>query len=146
MGILSHVVGSNWQDVAILAAGAALITFFGQKFGQGATGFASGISALLSPKIQPTIKPSLGLNLDLGGNVFSSIFGTAAEPAFGGGGGQSNGGGYGVGYNNVAAQSNDVVTPGSRETSDLSGYTRNAAGTIVLQPGQAPPINQTYTF
>jgi hypothetical protein len=139
MGILSRVVASNPMDLAIVAAGLAVVTFFGKQFGQGATGLAQGISALLSPQITPKFVPEFGLKL-------SGIFGTSAEPSFGGGGGQSNGSGAGVSYNNVALQSNDVVTPGSRETSDIGGYSRNSAGTIVLKPGQAPPINQTYTF
>lgn len=131
MGIASGLIASNWKELGLLAAGLLAITFLGRRFGEGATGLSQGISALLSPQITPRIQPTFGLGFgitDLQGRAIQGgdLWGWLTNPTVGGsgGGGQSNGRGAGAGYNvvSIAEKTNQVVTPGSRETSDISNF------------------------
>lgn len=129
MGIASGLIAKNWKEIGLLVAGGLAIAFLGRRFGEGATGFSQGISALLSPQITPKIAPTIGLGFGIqgldgkpiqGGDLWGWLTQPSAMLGGSGGGGGSRGSG---GTTFIADKTNTVVTPSTREHSDITNFT-----------------------
>ena len=128
MGITGGLIAGNWKELGLLAAGLLAISFLGRRFGEGAVGVSQGISALLSPQITPKIQPTVGLGFGItgldgrpiqGGDLWGWLTQPSAMLGGSGGGGGSNGRGS---TTFVADKTNTVVTPSTRENSDIANF------------------------